>query len=90
MPGAAKTGGVDLVVKGLMDVAGGEGPYLMLGCLFMMCAAIGLFISNTATAVLMAPIALAAAKSMGVSLSFCHGGGDGGFGGVYDPGLLAG
>nr|WP_269469231.1 SLC13 family permease [Klebsiella pneumoniae] len=62
-----KTGGVELVVKGLMDVAGGEGPYLMLGCLFMMCAAIGLFISNTATAVLMAPIALAAAKSMGVS-----------------------
>ncbi|MBZ1986303.1 SLC13 family permease [Klebsiella pneumoniae] len=62
-----KTGGVDLVVKGLMDVAGGEGPYLMLGCLFMMCAAIGLFISNTATAVLMTPIALAAAKSMGVS-----------------------
>ncbi|MGV1399297.1 SLC13 family permease [Klebsiella pneumoniae] len=62
-----KTGGGDLVVKGLMDVAGGEGPYLMLGCLFVMCAAIGLFISNTATAVLMAPIALAAAKSMGVS-----------------------
>ncbi|HDY9157504.1 TPA: SLC13 family permease [Klebsiella pneumoniae] len=62
-----KTGGVDLVVKGLMDVAGGEGPYLMLGCLFMMCAAIGLFISNTATAVPMEPIALAAAKSMGVS-----------------------
>lgn len=62
-----KTGGVDLVVKGLMDVAGCEGPYLMLGCLFVMCAAIGLFISNTATAVLMAPIALAAAKSMGVS-----------------------
>ncbi|ACI11074.1 SLC13 family permease [Klebsiella variicola] len=62
-----KTGGVDLVVKGLMDVAGSEGPYLMLGCLFVMCAAIGLFISNTATAVLMAPIALAAAKSMGGS-----------------------
>ena len=67
MPALQKTGGVDLVVKGLMDVAGGEGPYLMLGCLFVMCAAIGLFISNTATAVLMAPIALAAAKSMGVS-----------------------
>lgn len=25
-----------------------------------------------------------------LTLSFCHGGGDGGFGGVYDPGLLAG
>jgi di/tricarboxylate transporter len=62
-----KTGGVDLVVKGLMEVGGGQGPYLMLICLFVMCATIGLFISNTATAVLMAPIALAAAKSMGVS-----------------------
>lgn len=62
-----KTGGVDLVVKGLMDIGGGQGPYLMLICLFVMCATIGLFISNTATAVLMAPIALAAAKSMGVS-----------------------
>lgn len=62
-----KTGGVDLIVSGLMQLGGGYGPYLMLICLFVMCAAIGLFISNTATAVLMAPIALAAAKSMGVS-----------------------
>lgn len=62
-----KTGGVDLVVKGLMEVRGGKGPYIMLGCLFVLCAVIGLFISNTATAVLMAPIALAAAKTMGVS-----------------------
>nr|WP_318384103.1 SLC13 family permease [uncultured Enterobacter sp.] len=62
-----KTGGVDLVVKGLMDFGGGYGPYMMLLCLFVLCAAIGLFISNTATAVLMAPIALATAKSMGLS-----------------------
>ncbi|EDJ3559988.1 SLC13 family permease [Salmonella enterica subsp. enterica serovar Typhimurium] len=62
-----KTGGVSLVVQGLMDIGGGYGPYMMLGCLFVLCAFIGLFISNTATAVLMAPIALAAAKSMGVS-----------------------
>ncbi|ENH9678072.1 TPA: SLC13 family permease [Enterobacter asburiae] len=62
-----KTGGVELIVKGLMDVGGGYGPYMMLVCLFIMCATIGLFISNTATAVLMAPIALAMAKSMGVS-----------------------
>lgn len=62
-----KTGGVDLIVSGLMKLGGGYGPYMMLVCLFAMCATIGLFISNTATAVLMAPIALAAAKSMGVS-----------------------
>lgn len=62
-----KTGGVDLIVRGLMDVAGGAGPRVMLVCLFVLCATIGLFISNTATAVLMAPIAIAAAREMGVS-----------------------
>nr|WP_280921296.1 SLC13 family permease [Serratia sp. PL17] len=62
-----KTGGVDLIVRGLMDVAGGAGPRVMLLCLFALCATIGLFISNTATAVLMAPIAIAAAREMGVS-----------------------
>jgi di/tricarboxylate transporter len=62
-----KTGGVDLVVRGLMELGGGYGPQAMLACLFVLCAATGLFISNTATAVLMAPVALAAAKSMGVS-----------------------
>lgn len=62
-----KTGGVDLVVRGLMELGGGYGPQAMLACLFILCAATGLFISNTATAVLMAPVALAAAKSMGVS-----------------------
>lgn len=62
-----KNGGVDLVVRGLMELGGGYGPQAMLACLFVLCAATGLFISNTATAVLMAPVALAAAKSMGVS-----------------------
>ncbi|MGL5389233.1 MAG: SLC13 family permease [Serratia sp. (in: enterobacteria)] len=62
-----KTGGVDLIVRGLMDVAGDAGPRIMLACLFVLCATIGLFISNTATAVLMAPIAIAAAREMGVS-----------------------
>ena len=62
-----KTGGIDLIVKGLMDIGGGWGPYFMSVCLFVMCAVIGLFISNTATAVLMAPVALAAARSMDVS-----------------------
>ena len=58
---------MDLIVSGLMDVAGGAGPRVMLLCLFVLCATIGLFISNTATAVLMAPIAIAAAREMGVS-----------------------
>ncbi|NHB97242.1 SLC13 family permease [Photorhabdus stackebrandtii] len=62
-----KTGGIDLIVRGLMDIAGDMGPRVMLLCLFVLCAVIGLFISNTATAVLMAPIAIAAAREMVVS-----------------------
>lgn len=62
-----KTGGVTLIVNALMDVAGGRSPHIMLLCLFILCATIGLFISNTATAVLMAPIGVAAASQMGVS-----------------------
>jgi len=58
---------VALIVEGLMQVSGGYGPYMMLLSLFILCATIGLFISNTATAVLMAPIAIAAAHQMGVS-----------------------
>ena len=39
----------------------------MLATLFVITAALGLFISNTATAVLMAPVALAIAKELGTS-----------------------
>ncbi|HEF8784222.1 TPA: SLC13 family permease [Providencia alcalifaciens] len=62
-----ETGGIALAVDALMKVAGGLGPHVMLVCLFILCATIGLFISNTATAVLMAPIAIAAARQMDVS-----------------------
>ncbi|MCX8956617.1 SLC13 family permease [Erwinia psidii] len=62
-----KTGGVKLIVDVLMDLAGDKSPRIMLLCLFILCATIGLFISNTATAVLMAPIGIAAADQMGVS-----------------------
>lgn len=62
-----KTGGVALAVKGLMDIGGGYGLYMMLGCLFVLSAVIGLFIFNIATAVLMVSIALVVVKTMGVS-----------------------
>lgn len=43
-----KTGGIDLIVNLLIDIAGGMGPRIMLLCLFIVCAVTGLFISNTA------------------------------------------
>jgi di/tricarboxylate transporter len=39
----------------------------MMTALFFISSGLGLFLSNTATAVLMAPIAIGAAQSMGVS-----------------------
>lgn len=61
------TGGIDLAVNGLVSLVGDKGPHVMLCSLFLVCATIGLFVSNTATAVLMAPIAISAAQQMGVS-----------------------
>jgi di/tricarboxylate transporter len=62
-----RTGGVDLASYGLMSVIGGAGTYAVLGGLFAVTAVLGMFISNTATAVLMAPIALAVAKDLHAS-----------------------
>lgn len=62
-----KTGGVELAAEGLMAVTGGAGAHVLLACLFAITALLGLFISNTATAVLMAPVALAIAADLHAS-----------------------
>jgi len=62
-----RTGGVDLMADGLMAAIGGAGTYAILAAIFALTALLGMFISNTATAVLMAPIALAVAKDLGHS-----------------------
>jgi di/tricarboxylate transporter len=62
-----RTGGVDLAADAVTAIAGEASAYVLLGLLFVITAALGLFISNTATAVLMAPVALAVAKELGAS-----------------------
>ena len=62
-----RTGGVALAADALVDLLGGAAPRLLLLALFVITAGLGLFISNTATAVLMAPVALAIAKDLGMS-----------------------
>ncbi|WP_313348420.1 SLC13 family permease [Paracoccus sp. (in: a-proteobacteria)] len=62
-----KTGGVDLAAEALRAMIGDSAPRAALAVIFVTTAALGLFISNTATAVLMGPIALALASDLGVS-----------------------
>jgi len=62
-----KTGGIALATSGLVGLLGDAGPHALLACLFLLTALIGLFISNTATAVLMAPVALSTAEQLGAS-----------------------
>ncbi|PKP83362.1 MAG: SLC13 family permease [Alphaproteobacteria bacterium HGW-Alphaproteobacteria-18] len=62
-----KTGGVDLAAQGLLAATGEASPRVALAAIFITTAIFSLFISNTATAVLMAPIALTVADALGVS-----------------------
>lgn len=62
-----KTGGVNLVVDFMIHTVGTMGKHWMLISLFVLCAVVGLFISNTATAILMAPIAITMAQQLGLS-----------------------
>jgi len=62
-----KTGGVNLIVESLLSGLGNAGPYAMMTVLFFLTAVIGLFLSNTASAVLMAPVAIRAAQALEVS-----------------------
>ncbi len=61
-----KSGATQLISSGLVDTLGPLGPFTMLTVVFMVTALIGLFISNTATAVIIAPVAIDAALTIGV------------------------
>jgi di/tricarboxylate transporter len=61
------TGAANLLAATLVHVVGGAGPYALLAGLFVLSAMLGQLISNTATALIMIPIATAAASEIGVS-----------------------
>jgi di/tricarboxylate transporter len=61
------TGAANLLAAMLVHVVGGAGPYALLAGLFVLSAMLGQLISNTATALIMIPIATAAASEIGVS-----------------------
>ena len=62
-----KTGASALVSRTLAESLGHYGPYALLAGIYFSTSLLTLFISNTATAVLMAPIALSSAAQMGLS-----------------------
>ena len=62
-----KTGVSQIVSETLVNSLGAFGPYALLAGIYFTTSLLTMFISNTATAVLMAPIALVAAQQVGVS-----------------------
>lgn len=62
-----RTGGVDVAAGALTRMSEAVGAHGVLAVLFTVTAMLGLFVSNTATAVLMAPVGLAIANQLGAS-----------------------
>ncbi|KEF42288.1 MAG: hypothetical protein ER33_07140 [Cyanobium sp. CACIAM 14] len=62
-----KTGATTLMARTLVKAMGPLGPDMMLAVVFLATALVGLFISNSATAVLIAPVAIEAARALHVS-----------------------
>lgn len=62
-----KTGATAAMAHALVDTLGSLGPILMLATVFAVTALLSMFISNVATAVLIAPVAIEAAQTLHVS-----------------------
>ena len=64
----SETGAADRVARVLLDVVGSGGPYLLMAGLFLLTAMLGQVISNTATVLIVVPIAVSAAAETGISV----------------------
>ena len=62
-----RTGGVDIAAHAVVTLTANTGTYSILALLFAITVILGLFIVNTANAVLMIPVALAIAKELQAS-----------------------
>jgi len=63
----AETGAAQMLADRLVAFVGDAGPYALLAGLFVLTAIMGQLISNTATALIVIPIAVAAAQEFGIS-----------------------
>ncbi len=62
-----KTGASALISNSLVGWLGGYGPFALMAGIYFTTSLLTMFISNTATAVLLAPIAMQSAAQMGIS-----------------------
>src|SRR5690554_3618901 len=62
-----QTGGVELAAGALTGLLGGAGPVAVLAGVYLVTVAVTQFLTNTTSAVLMAPLALQAAEALAVS-----------------------
>lgn len=62
-----QTGTAEMIATGLIGVVGDSGPLLVLGALCLVALVFGQLISNTATALIILPIAISVATEMQVS-----------------------
>jgi di/tricarboxylate transporter len=62
-----QTGAARLMAEALVALVGDAGPLALLAGLFVLTAVMGQLISNTATALIVIPIGVAAAESVGIS-----------------------
>lgn len=62
-----QTGAARMMAEALVGLVGDAGPLALLAGLFLLTAIMGQLISNTATALIVIPIGVAAAESLGIS-----------------------
>jgi di/tricarboxylate transporter len=62
-----KSGAANLLADVIVNLVGNAGPYALLAGLYVLTAILGQLISNTATALIIIPIGVAAASEIGMS-----------------------
>lgn len=62
-----RTGGIDIAADAVLHIAGEWGPHGLLAAVFVLTLVVGIVISTTATAVLMAPVVIAMAAHLHAS-----------------------
>jgi di/tricarboxylate transporter len=63
----AETGGIQQMTHGLLTLTGNHGPWLTMAGIYFLTTMLGQVMSNTATAVIMAPLAMGAASQLQVA-----------------------